>query len=116
MSEHEGFIQLTNYKDHPTNNLYKVFFFHDEERAEYFENLLTEQKIPFEKGTEDMSDGRIFHLYGINKGYLDQAHKANFLTNGHFRKPFMGKSKLKYLLSVVVVGLIILAIVRALSN
>ena len=31
----EGFLKLTNHKDHPTNKAYKVFFFYDKEKAHY---------------------------------------------------------------------------------
>ena len=36
----EGFLKLTNHKDHPTNKAYKVFFFYQEDKALYFEKLL----------------------------------------------------------------------------
>ena len=36
----EGFLKLTNHKDHPTNKAYKVFFFYEKEKANYFETSL----------------------------------------------------------------------------
>ena len=41
----EGFLKLTNHKDHPTNKAYKVFFFYDKEKAHYFETSLKERNI-----------------------------------------------------------------------
>ena len=41
----EGFLKLTNHKDHPTNKAYKVFFFYQEDKALYFEKLLIEFNV-----------------------------------------------------------------------
>ena len=41
----EGFLKLTNHKDHPTNKAYKVFFFYDKKKAHYFETSLKERNI-----------------------------------------------------------------------
>ena len=37
----EGFLQVTNHKEHPTNKAYKVFFFYSEEESSFFETQLT---------------------------------------------------------------------------
>lgn len=117
MSEQEGFFQLTNTKDHPTNNLYKVYFFHQKERADYFEKILIGKEISYEKGEEEQAvSGRLFYLYGIKKNLAEQADEANYLVNAHFREPFLGRNKWKYLLSVLVIGIIVLAIVSAVMN
>ena len=33
----EGFLQVTNHKEHPTNKAYKVFFFYSKEESSFFE-------------------------------------------------------------------------------
>lgn len=117
LNEPEGFFQLTNYKDHPTNNLYKVYFFHQKNRAEHFAKLLKERNIFFERGEEEQAiSGKLFYLFGVRKSDLDVAHECNFLTNAHFREPFLGKNRWKYLISIFVVAIVILAIVSAVMN
>ena len=32
----EGFLQVTNHKEHPTNKAYKVFFFYSQQECDYF--------------------------------------------------------------------------------
>jgi hypothetical protein len=51
MDEFERF-NITNYRDHPTNQRYTVFSFRSEERANYFEQLLVKENIPFERATD----------------------------------------------------------------
>ena len=38
----EGFLQVTNHKEHPTNKAYKVFFFYSEEESSFFETQLND--------------------------------------------------------------------------
>jgi len=108
MSEDEGLFQLTNYRDHPSNNLYKVFFFNDEQRAKHFENLLNEKKIPYESDTEEYKDAPLY-LYGISKTHLSEALDCNFLTMAKFRKPLLGANKwFRY--GLVIFSIVLLAI------
>ena len=54
----EGLLQVTNHRDHPTNKAYKVFFFRKKEEADYFEILIAEKNIKFEKGSEETEKGK----------------------------------------------------------
>ncbi len=109
MSEEEGIFQLTNYRDHPTNNLYKVFFFREEQRAHYFEGLLKEKNIPFERDTEEYKKSPLY-LYGIRKTHLSEALDCNFLTMAKFRKPLLGANKwFRYGLILISLLLLVLA-------
>ena len=92
MSDEEGFFQITNYKDHPKNNLYKVFFYREKKRADFFEKLLLEKKIPFEKDLDELKNEPLY-LYGISKGFLSEALECNFLTMAEFRQPLLGANK-----------------------
>lgn len=97
MLDEEGLIKITNYRDHPANNLYKVFFFHNKEMANYFEMLLLEHKISFEKDVEEGTE-RTYTLYAVRKNDLKVAMKLNYLTLGKFRKPFVGNTGFKIIL------------------
>ncbi len=100
MSEEEGIFQLTNYKDHPTNNLYKVFFFSEKERADYFEALLQERGIEYETGEDTYRDTPLY-LFGVHRSVFKEALNCNFLTIAKFRKPFFGTNIWARLLIVV---------------
>ena len=52
----EGFLKLTNHKDHPTNKAYKVFFFYEKEKANYFETSLKEKKFILKKGKKNLTE------------------------------------------------------------
>ena len=55
-------FNVTNYFDHPSRPGYTVFKFHEEERANYFEELLKEKSIWHESTKEDGA-----FLFGIRK-------------------------------------------------
>ena len=60
----EGFLQVTNHKEHPTNKAYKVFFFYTKQESLYFKSLLEESQIFFEQGNDQTKKGNIY-LEGI---------------------------------------------------
>ncbi|MBT4776469.1 MAG: hypothetical protein HOH13_01835 [Crocinitomicaceae bacterium] len=110
MSDEEGFFQLTNYKDHPKNNLYKVFFFREKKRADFFENLLIEKKIPYEKDLDDFKNEPLY-LFGVGKSYLSATLECNFLTMAEFRQPLLGANKwFRYGIVIFSVLLLIVAL------
>jgi len=109
--EEEGFFQLTNYKTHPENNMYRVFFFVEKERADYFENLLKEKEISFEVD-EDVHKGNPIYYYGVHKRDMKETLNCNFLTVGAFRKPLLGANKwVRYIMVVFFLMFLALAIV-----
>lgn len=103
-------LNLTNYEEHPTNNKYYVFNFRVIERANYFENLLIEHKIEFEKDQETTENGTLF-LFGIHKKDLKQSIYLNNLTIGNFRKPFIADKFFRYFVLAVGLGAILLGVV-----
>lgn len=92
IEKEEGLFQLTNYKNHPSNNVYKVFFFSQKDRADHFENMLKERSIAFESDV-DTYKGEPLYLYGIHKTDFRAALDCNFHTVGKFRKPLFGANK-----------------------
>lgn len=111
----EGFLKLTNHKDHPTNKAYKVFFFYKEIQAEFFENALKEKNIPFEKGEENTNNGAVF-LYGIRKSDNREVTQLNYITLGKFRTPFITKKWVQYLIIIFGVLLVIFAVISYIKN
>lgn len=99
-------LSLINFQDHPTNRNKKVFYFHKKEQADYFETLLNEKTIEYEKQTDTEGDQRIY--YGIHIGDFELVKTLNYLTIGKFRKPFIPDLFFRYFLiiiSIIVVGL-----------
>ena len=104
--DEEGFLKLTNHKEHPTNIAYKVFFFYQKVQSDYFENELKKRSIFFEKGTELTKNGEVY-LFGIRKTDNKVVSQLNYLTLGKFRTPFIAKKWGQYL--VILMGIIIVA-------
>ena len=97
---------FVNINEHPTNSKKKVFFYKDIEHAHYFENLLRESKVKFEKQIDEEGDETIY--FGINKGDFETVKRLNYLTIGHFRKPFIPDLYLRYFvifISIIILGL-----------
>ena len=46
--------------------IYKVFFFYQEDKALYFEKLLKENNLFFERGEENSNKG-VVYLFGVRK-------------------------------------------------
>ena len=108
-------LSLQNYQDHPTNNKKKVFYFKDQTQANYFENMLTENKVDFEKQIDEEGDQTIY--YGVKKSDYKKALKLNFITIGAFRKPFIPDKFFRYFLIVISLLILGLAVLGAiLSN
>jgi hypothetical protein len=108
-------FNLTNYWDHPADNRYTVFRFFDEEHADHFESLLKADGIEYERHLDDEGE-QAKYLFGISKQYQKRAIKANFLTHGVYRKPFIGNAWFKYTLLLITAMMILIAIVGYLKN
>ena len=103
-----------NYRKHPSDNKYTVFFFTTPEEGLYFEERLDEEAVVFEKDSEDTGE-QVYYLYVIKNNYFKQALNANFLTKAKFRKPFLPKI-VGVLLVLITFGLIVMAIIGSLYS
>jgi hypothetical protein len=101
---------LTNYGEHPTEINWIYFFFHKREMANYFEQLLIESKIDYEK--EWVAHKKAYYFF-IKKHYFKQAQKMNFLTWGKFREKFMPDKTFRWFVIIVTLILILLAVAGA---
>lgn len=102
-------LSLINFQDHPTNRNKKVFFFRDENHALYFEKLLIEQNINFEKQIDSEGDNRIY--YGVMINDFEQVKTLNYLTIGKFRKKFIPDAFFRYFLILVSILVVSLGII-----
>jgi len=98
----DGLLQVTNHRDHPTNKAYKVFFFRKKEEADYFEKLILEKNIKYEKGSEDTEKGPLY-LFGIRKTDLRTVIRLNYIAIGKYRNPIFSNPCVKYILIVFLI-------------
>lgn len=112
MGRRIGTMGLVNYKDHPTDNRYKVFNFNSVEEAEMFEAQLVESNVWFEKDEEVVEnkatiqftldpEGEKFHktyLFAVEQRDFDKAQKFNFNVSAKYRKPFIKYNLFKIVL------------------
>lgn len=111
----EGMIKLTNYKDHPTNKAYKVFFFYKEEQSKYFKSILEEENIFFEYGEDENRKGKIF-LFGVRKTDNLKVSELNYKTLGKFRDPFIKQKWAQYLVILLSFFIVLFAIISFYKN
>ena len=98
-------LSLINFHDHPTNRNKKVFFFKQEAHANYFELLLKEQQLAYEKQIDEEGDRTIY--FGVKISDFKMAKHLNYLTIGKFRKPFISDRFSRYLLITISIIIII---------
>lgn len=109
----KGFT-LVNYNDHPTNRRKKVFFFHQQAHANYFEMMLIESKIKYEKQVDEKGDGRFY--FGIGVADFKQVQHYNYLTIGHYRKRFISDKPLRVVVLTISIIVLTLAIAGAIIS
>jgi hypothetical protein len=80
----EGMLRVANYQKHPTNDLYKVFFFYKKEQADFFASLLEENKLFFERD-EDVKNGEPIYLFAIKTKDLEKVYTLNNIAIGKYR-------------------------------
>ncbi len=123
MGRRIGILGLVNYKDHPTDNRYKVFNFNTKVEADYFEQLLNEKKIWFEKDEEKVEDKAVInlipsegktinmYLFAIKQRDFEKVQRINYLVSAKFRQPTIKNKYLRvglliFLFFVLIIGVI----------
>ncbi|MFT5860030.1 MAG: hypothetical protein ACI865_002138 [Flavobacteriaceae bacterium] len=102
-------LGLVNYTKHPENPNYVVYRFADLERAGSFEAALKEQKIWYEKGSQERKKGE-FTLFGIHKNDYKKTEQINYAVEAKHKKPFIPFKGFRYFLMTLSFGLLLLAI------
>jgi hypothetical protein len=111
----EHWIDLTNYREHPTNTSYLVFKFKIKEQQQYFIELLQQQNIYCEFDSEETPNGTLY-LVGAKKIHEKQLVKLNNLAIGKYRKPFVGNTFLKWTLVLFFFAVMVIAILGAMLS
>lgn len=105
----KSLLDLTNYRDHPNDGAYKVFFFHQPERADMFESMLAEEGIFFERSDADEDDHRI--LFAIKRIDLTRVEHINNLTAAEHKKPFIPSTFWRWALLIFFASTLLLAFI-----
>ena len=82
--------------------------------ANYFEELLVEEEIEYERAVEEETVKR--YLFGVHRRYRAQAMELNNRAIGRFRKKFIPNNLLRWVIlfiTLVAVFLAILGYLRA---
>jgi len=125
MGRRIGGLGLVNYKDHPADNRYKVFNFNSIEEARYFEELLTEQTLWFEKDEEEVDSlsalyfsliykpdkKGVMYLFAVNQRDFDKVQKLNYLVTAKYRNFSIKNSFLRWVLVLVFLAFVTLAVI-----
>ena len=103
-------FDLTNYRIHPSDKSYNVYHFTKPEQAAYFETLLIEYKLHFERYNEKKGD-RLVYYFGIKRVDENTSNQLNNLTLGRYRRKFIPDRTIRLGIMFLSVGILLLAIV-----
>jgi len=104
-------LNILNYSDHPTRVGYIVYRFFNKERADYFEELLKKDNVPFESSIEE--NDNTLYLFGIKKGYSKKAMNANYLVSAKYRNKIIPNAYFRWGIIIFITSMITLAIIGA---
>lgn len=107
MGKKIGNFNLVNYKDHPTNGLYRVINFNSQEESDMFENKLIANNHYYEKDTE-LHQGDMLFLFAVKNREFEKIQRLNFEVNAAFRSPMIKNKFARY--SLVLFFLVIMSI------
>jgi hypothetical protein len=102
-------IHYRNFESHQKQRNYTVFYFYAKDHADYFESLLLENEIPFERGQGQDMVRR--HLIGVHRTYQERAEELNNEVGNYYRKPFLGTNRLRNFVLLFTLVVIIVALV-----
>ena len=103
------FPSLLNYRDHPVQKDYTVFFFSNFHMSAHFEQRLVEDGIPYERAVED--NGYKRYLFGVHKKYMNRTLAINEEAMREHSKKFIPVASLRYTLLAVIFSLIVIALI-----
>jgi hypothetical protein len=104
-------VNLTNQTDHPKNPHKTAYFFKQDEHSDYFESLLIENKIKYEKHIEEG-----VNYFIVSRSDENITRNLNYLCIGKFRKPFIPDRVFGYVLIVISILIIGMAITGAIVS
>lgn len=102
-------VKYGNFEPHERQRNFTVFFYYNKDHADYFEALLLEHAIPFERGQGKDLIKR--HLFGVHQKYIEKAKELNDEVGNYYRKPFLGDKGFRNFVLIFTLTAIILALV-----
>lgn len=103
-------MRFTNYYEHSSDTRFMVYEFYVVERADYFERLLTDRQVEYERYLDtDTTPHKT--LFGVNKRFLKVSNNCNFLTHAHYRSPLIPNKIMQWVLLLFMAFIIALAVV-----
>lgn len=108
-------IRLQNYYEHPSQRSFMVYEFAKEEAGIYFEQMLINANIPYEKGTEERR-GINYHLFGVHKKHKISVEKINTDTLIKHKTSFLPDRGLQWFTFAFTLAILALAIIGYLKS
>lgn len=103
-------FDFTNWREHPSDNRYVIFFFKTEEESIHFENLLKSNNIWFEN-YQDSDEPTYKYYFAVNKTNRKEVIQLNHLTIGNFRSHFIPNTMARYGLVIMMIVIMTVAII-----
>tara|TARA_R110002050_G_scaffold297339_2_gene458652 strand:- start:63919 stop:64263 length:345 start_codon:yes stop_codon:yes gene_type:complete len=108
-------LDFTNWREHPTDNRYNIFFFKSQEESDFFKNIMTTNKIWFESYS-DLDEPTYRYYFAVNKINTSEVIHLNNRTIGEYRAPFISNIWVRYGLVIMMFTVMTLAIIGFIKN
>ncbi|MFT4753376.1 MAG: hypothetical protein ACI85Q_000917 [Salibacteraceae bacterium] len=108
-------FDFSNWRDHPTDNRYTVFFYKTKDESDFFQQLLIENKYWFEYNFDESTPNQS-HYIAVNKNKERPIIKLNHLAVGAFRKPFIESNIIRYSLIVFMLTVLTIGVIGYLKS
>lgn len=108
-------MSMVNHQEHPTRPGYLVYHFKVQEQAEYFEEIMRQKELFYERFDEKRGPDMIF-WFGVRDKDHHQVEIVNYTVKGKFRKPMISDKGARYFIVGLGVALIFLAIIGAIVS
>ena len=105
----ENLFNLTNYRDHPENKDYLVFFFYNMEQGYYFQHLLNQNSMEHEMFIEE--EEKPMMLFGVRKRHFKEVLELSNLSYAKYKKPFIGNKWIRFAVLGFTIAMVLIAIV-----
>lgn len=106
--DHPIDLGLVNYTRHPSDPNYIVYRFGDVNRANSFEEALIEQKIDYEKDSEERKTVTIY-MFATHKNDHKKTTQINYDVEAKHHKPFIPYKGFRYFMILFSATVLILA-------
>lgn len=108
-------MSLVNHQAHPTRPGYLVYHFKIEEHAAYFEDLLKEKNLFYER-FDELRDAKPVYWFGVRDRDHDAVEIINYTVKGKFRKPMIHDKGARYFIVIFGILIVLFAIIGAIMS